>query len=49
MILKLIDSVYNLAISGDETIIIAMISRYFQIWNNIDEKFVKNLKTSTTA
>ena len=30
MIPKFIDSVYNLAISGDETITITMISRYFQ-------------------
>ena len=42
MISKLIDSVYNLAISGDEIIIITMISRYFQVWKNIDEKLVKN-------
>ena len=43
MIPKLIDSVCNLVISGDEIIIITMISRYFQVWNSIDEKFVKNL------
>ena len=42
MMLRLIDSVYNLAISGDEIIIIAMISRYFQVCDDIDEKCVKN-------
>ena len=42
MIPKLIESVCNLFISGDEIIAITMISRYFQVWNNIDEKFVKN-------
>ena len=42
MIPKLIDSVCNLIISGDEIIIITMISIYFQVRNNIDEKFVKN-------
>ena len=42
MIPKLIDSVCNLVMSGDETIIITMIGRYFQVWNNIDEKFVKD-------
>ena len=42
MIPKLIDSVCNLVIIGDEIIIITMISRYFQVWNNIDEKLVKN-------
>ena len=41
MIPTLIDSVCKLAISGDEIIIITMISKYFQVWNNIDEKFVK--------
>ena len=41
MIPKLIDSVCNVVISGDEIIIITMISRYFQVWNNINEKFVK--------
>ena len=41
MIPKLVDSVCNVFISGDEIIIIAMISRYFQVWNNIDDKFVK--------
>ena len=40
MIPKLIDSVCNLVLSGDE-IIITKISIYFQVWNNIDEKFVK--------
>ena len=39
---KLTDSVCNLVISGNEVIIITMISRYFQVLNNIDEKFVKN-------
>ena len=38
MIPKLIDSVYDLVISGDEIMIITMISRYFQVWNNIDKK-----------
>ena len=42
MIPKIIDSVCNLSISGDEIIVITMISRYFQVWNNIDEKFLKN-------
>ena len=42
MIPKLIDSIYILAISGDEIIIITLIGRYFQFWNNIDEKFVQN-------
>ena len=46
MIPKLIDSVCNLVISGDEIIIIAMISRYFLVWSNIDEKFVKNFPYS---
>ena len=41
MIPKIIDSVCNVVISGDEIIIITMISRYFQVWNNINEKFVK--------
>ena len=41
MIPKLTDSVYNLAISDDEIIIITMINRYFQVWNNIDKKIVK--------
>ena len=41
MIPKLIDSVCNVVISGDEIINITMISRYFQVWNNINEKFVK--------
>ena len=44
MILKLIEGVCNLVISGDEICI--MISRYFQVWNKIDEKL---LKTSATA
>ena len=39
---KLIDSVCNLVISGDEIMIISMISKYFQVWNNIDEKIFKN-------
>ena len=43
MIAKLIDSVSNFAISGDGIIIITLISRYFQVWNDIDEKFVKNV------
>ena len=38
MIPKLIDSVCNLVIGGDEIIIITMISRYFQVWNKIEEK-----------
>ena len=42
MIPKPIDSVCNLVNSGDAIIVITMISRYFQVWNNIDEKFVKN-------
>ena len=42
MIPTLIDSICNLVISGDEIIIINMISRYFQVWKNIGEKFVKN-------
>ena len=42
MIPTLIDSICNLVISGDEIIIITMISRYFEVWNNVDEKFVKN-------
>ena len=46
MIPKLIESVCNLVISGDEICIITMISRYFQVWNKIDEKL---LKTSATA
>ena len=39
---KLIDSVCNLVNGGDEIIIIAMISSYFQVWNNIEEKFAEN-------
>ena len=46
MIPKLIESVCNLVISGDEICIITMISRYFQVWNKIDEKL---LKTSAIA
>ena len=46
MIPKLLESVCNLVISGDEICIITMISRYFQVWNKIDEKL---LKTSATA
>ena len=42
MIPKIIDSVCNLVNSGSEIIIITMISKYFEVWNNIDEKFVKN-------
>ena len=42
MIPKLFDSVCNFVISGDVIIIITLISRYFQVWNDIDEKFVKN-------
>ena len=38
MIPKLIDSVCHLVISGDEMVIITMISKYFQVWSNIDEK-----------
>ena len=37
MIPELIGSVCNLVISSDEILIITMISRYFQVWNNIDE------------
>ena len=43
MIPRLIDSICNLVIIGDEIIIINVISRYFQVWNNIDKKFVKTL------
>ena len=32
----------NLVISGDGIIILTMISRYFQVWNNIDKKFAKS-------
>ena len=46
MISKLIDSVCNLVTSGDEIIVITAISRCFQVWNNIDEKFVKNFYCS---
>ena len=42
MIPKLIDSVCHLVISGDEMVIITMISRYFQVWSNIDEKLQLN-------
>ena len=42
MIPKLIGSVCNFVISGEEIIIITMISRYFPVWNNIGEKFVKS-------
>ena len=37
MIPELIGSVCNLVISSHEILIITMISRYFQVWNNIDE------------
>ena len=37
MIPKLIDRVSNLVIIEDEIIIITMISRYFQVWNKINE------------
>ena len=46
MIPGLIDSVYNLVAGGDKIIIITMVSGYFQVRSNIDEKFVK---TSTVA
>ena len=39
MIPKLIESFCNLITSRDEVIIITMISRYFQLWNNINKKF----------
>ena len=42
MIPKFIASVCNLVISGCGIIIITMISRYFQVWKNTDEKLVKN-------
>ena len=42
MIPKFIASLGNLVISGCGIIIITMISRYFQVWKNIDEKLVKN-------
>ena len=35
-----------IVISGNEIIIITMITKYLAVWNNIDKKI---LKTSTTA
>ena len=46
MIPERIDSVCNSVIGGDEIIIIIMISRHFQVLNNINEKFVKNFSTA---